>query len=239
MDSTLLITLAMAAALALAALTPLLLALRRGASPRGRRDAAIALHRAQLAELDRELTAGRLGAAEHASAVLEVQRRLLAAAAREDAAPSRASRWPLRVALVAVPAAAFVLYLRAGHPDMPAAPLASRIAAAQAQAARDDALIETLRTKLAKLDPKSEAARHGYVLLGGAEAARGRYAAAAAAWKLALAQRWEPGLAAEAAEAQTRADGRVTPETAAEFRRALAAAPPDAPWRKLVEQRLR
>ena len=46
----------------------------------------MALHRAQLAELDRDLAEGRIAAAEHANAVLEVQRRLLTAARR---APKR------------------------------------------------------------------------------------------------------------------------------------------------------
>jgi cytochrome c-type biogenesis protein CcmH len=237
-DSTTLATFAAAAALAIVALIPLLLALRRAAPARGRRDSALALHRAQLVELDRELAAGRLAAVEHASATLEVQRRLLAIAATEEPAPRRASRAPLLVTLVLVPLAALLLYLRAGQPDMPAAPLAARIVAAETQAHRDDALIATLRARLATLDPQSEAARKGYVLLGRAEAARGHYAAAAAAWRIALAQHWEPTLAAEAAEAQTRADGRVTPATEAEFRRALAAAPADAPWRKMVEGRL-
>jgi cytochrome c-type biogenesis protein CcmH len=232
-------TFAGAAVLALVALAPLLFSLRAAASPRGRRDAALALHRAQLVELDRELAAGRLGATEHASATLEVQRRMLAAAATDDAAPRRASRLPLLATLVLVPAAALLLYLPDGHPDMPAAPLAARIAAAQARAQQDDALIAQLRAGLEKLDPRTESARKGYVLLGTAEAARGRYPPAAAAWKIALAQRWEPELAAEAAEAQTRADGRVTPATAAEFRRALAAAPAGAPWRKMVEDRLK
>ena len=62
------------------ALAPLALSLRRTAAARGRQEAAIALHRAQLAELDRDLADGRIAAAEHANAVLEVQRRLLAAA---------------------------------------------------------------------------------------------------------------------------------------------------------------
>lgn len=228
-----------AAALALIALAPLLLSLRRAAPPRGRRDAALALHRAQLVELDRELAAGRLGATEHASATLEVQRRLLAIAATEDAAPHRASRVPLLATLVVVPGAALLMYLYTGHPNMPAAPLAPRIAAAEARANQDDALIAKLRAGLAKLDPQSDSARKGYVLLGTAEVARGQYAAAAAAWKIALAQRWEPQLAAEAAEAQTRADGKLTLATEAEFRRALAAAPADAPWRKMVEDRLK
>jgi cytochrome c-type biogenesis protein CcmH len=231
-------TFAAAAALALAALAPLLFSLRRAASPRGRRDAALALHRAQLVELDRELAAGRLGAAEHASATLEVQHRMLAAAAAEDAAPRRASRGPLLATLVLVPAAGLLLYLYGGHPDMPAAPLSARIAAAEVRTQQDDALIARLRTGLAKLDPHTDSARQGYVLLGTAEATRGHYAAAAAAWKIALAQRWEPALAAEVAEAQTRADGHMTQATEAMFRRALAEAPKDAPWRKMVEDRL-
>lgn len=239
MDTTLLTTFAAAAALALIALAPLLLSLRRAASPRGRRDAALALHRAQLAELDRELAAGRLGAIEHASATLEVQRRLLAVAATEEGPPRRASRVPLLATLVLVPTAALLLYLYTGHPEMPAAPLSARLVAAQTRAQQDDALIAKLRAGLATLDPHTDAARRGYVLLGTAEAARGRYGAAAAAWNIALAQRWEPELAAEAAEAQTRADGKVTPATAAAFRRALAAAPADAPWRKMVEERLK
>ena len=68
------------ALLAAIALAPLALSLRRTAAARGRQEAAIALHRAQLAELDRDLADGRIAAAEHANAVLEVQRRLLAAA---------------------------------------------------------------------------------------------------------------------------------------------------------------
>src|SRR5579875_2042264 len=65
-------------------MAPLGLALRRGAVARGRRDADLALHRAQLAELDRDLAEGRIGPAEHKEARLEVQRRLLAADAARD-----------------------------------------------------------------------------------------------------------------------------------------------------------
>ena len=61
---------------------------------------------------------------------------------------------------------------------------------------------------------------------------------AAKAWQRALANRFDPTLAAETAEAMTEANGHVTPAAAALFRRALAAAPADAPWRGMVERRL-
>src|SRR5690349_5329016 len=122
-------------ALVLAAMTPLALTLRRGeAAARGRREAAIALHRAQLAELERDLAEGRIAPAEHASAVLEVQRRLLAAAQREETPDWRGSRQPLLVALLLVPLIAFGLYVTGGSPFLPAAPLAERIARAEAEA---------------------------------------------------------------------------------------------------------
>ena len=238
MDTTTLATFGAVAALAAVALAPLVLALTRQAPPRGRKESALALHRAQLAELDRELAAGRLRPAEHASATLEVQRRLLAVAEAAETVPARASRLPLLATLVLVPVAALALYLRAGHPDMPAAPLGPRLVEARREARQADALITTLRQRLAQLDPKSEMARQGYVLLGNAEAGRAHYAAAAAAWQTALAVRWDATLAAQAAEAQVRAGGHVSPATAALFRRALADAPADAPWRELAQKRL-
>ncbi|MDT8872784.1 hypothetical protein RAA17_20980 [Komagataeibacter rhaeticus] len=46
-------------------------------------------------------------------------------------------------------------------------------------------------------------------------------------------------MAARAAEAQMMADGgHISPETADLYRRALDAAPPDAPWRMTVQQRI-
>ncbi|MDE2516395.1 MAG: c-type cytochrome biogenesis protein CcmI, partial [Rhodospirillales bacterium] len=85
---------------------------------------------------------------------------------------------------------------------------------------------------------QSEQARAGYVLLGNAEASRGRLDQAVSAWQEALAAHFEATLAAETAEAMSEVAGHVPPEAAALFRRALAAAPADAPWRGLAEQRL-
>ncbi len=220
------------------ALAPLALSLRRAAVARGRREAALALHRAQLVELDRDRDEGRIGPAEHATAVLEVQRRLLAEAAREETAPPRGSREPLIVALIMIPVMAVALYRVGGSPWLPAAPLAARIAAGES-AARDEAqLIDQLRTRLAGADPKSEQTARGYELLGNAEASRGNMAEAADAWRHVLAVRFDPTLAVETAEAITETAGHITDEAAALFRRALAEAPPDAPWRPMAEKRL-
>jgi len=223
--------------LAAAALAPVAWSARHGSKPRGRQETAIALHRAQLAELDRDLAEGRIAVSEHATAVLEVQRRLLAAAS-PDPAPATGSRGALLAALVLVPLAALALYLPGASPNLPAAPLAERIARARQAAERDAALIDELRHRIASLDPKSDRARQGLLLLGNVEDARGNLPAAADAWKQALQVRFDPTLAAQTAEALTRVQGHVTPEAAGLFRQALAAAPPDAPWRGVVEQRL-
>ena len=229
------------ALLAAAAVAPLAWSLRRTARAIGRREADVALHRAQLAELERDLAEGRIAPAEHAAAVLEVQRRLLAAAqpVRADAAPSgRRSRTPLIATALLIPIAALVLYLPGGHPELPAQPLAARMAKAEQRMRQAAALIGELRQRLATLDPHSERAREGYVLLGNFEDASGNLPEAAAAWRKALDVRFDSTLAAQAAEAITRVRGSVTPEAAALFRRALAEAPADAPWRRIAEQRL-
>lgn len=221
--------------LALAVLTPVLLALRGSSGVRGSKGPAIALHRAQLQELDRDLAEGRILPAEHATALLEIQRRLLAAAGARDSEAKPGSRVPVLAAVVAVPLVAFFLYAVSGsQPFMPS--VSGR--GEQAQAAETDALLAELRERLRGMDPSTERARQGYVLLGSVEEARGNDAAAAAAFRLALRSRFDPTVAARAAEASVRAEGEVSESSAALFRRALAAAPPDAPWRELVQQRL-
>jgi cytochrome c-type biogenesis protein CcmH len=226
------------AVLAAAAMAPLAISARLTARARGRREAALALHRAQLAELDRDLADGQIGPAEHANAVLEVQRRLLAVADSQEETPSGAATAPLVTALIAVPAVAFALYMAGGSPTMPSVTHADEVAQAKAQAEQDAALIAQLRAGLAKMDPKSDTTREGYVLLGNAEASRGNMPAAADAWRTALAAHFDPTLAVETAEAITEAAGHVTDESAALFRRALAEAPPDAPWRPMAEKRI-
>lgn len=225
--------------LAVVVLSPLgAVALGRHLRMRGRREAALALHGAQLTELDRDLAIGRLAPAEHAQARLEVQRRLLAAAESKDLHAARGARAPLLITLAVVPVGALALYLIGGHPGLPAEPLKARIARIEKRQQEEAVLIAELRARLAQLDPHTEQARQGYVLLGNVEASRGDYGGAAKDWQVALNDRFDPTLAAVAAQAETMAAGRVTPNAAALFRRALAAAPKDAPWRPMAEKRL-
>ena len=258
----------LAGLLALAALAPLAVVLLRPAAARGRREADLALYRAQLAELERERAAGRLDEAGHAAATLEVQRRLLAApaAGEADAPPAGAGRAPLFAVLIAVPALAAAVYWVNGTPNLPSAPFSERRDAA----AQEEQLLARLRERLATADPASEQTRKGWVLMADAERGRGRPEAAADAYARALAIRFDPTLAGQRAQALLEADradeasrfladalprapqdiglrfltglaearaGR--PETARTLWQALVAeAPPDAPWRTMVERRM-
>jgi len=188
----------MVGAVSLLALGPLAFALLRPARARGRQEADRALYRAQLAELDREVAEGRLAAEAHAAARLEVQRRLLAADAAVDAeaAAPRGTVAVLAASLFLLPAAAIGLYLIRGVPDMPAAPFAAR----QEAAAAEEGLLARLRERLATLDPGSEPARMGLMMLGNAERNRGRTDAALESYSRALAIRFDAELAGDVAE---------------------------------------
>ena len=223
------------ALLALLVLVPVLLVLRGQVESRGARDLAVDLHKTQLRELDRDLAEGRIMPAEHATAKLEVQRRLLAAAAAEEKAPRLGARWPVIVTAVLVPLAAAGLYaVSDSKPMMPSAAGGGEIA----RASEEQQLIEGLKTQLAIMDPNTDKARQGFALLGTVEEQRGNDAGAAAAFRLALTGKFDPAIAARAADASVRAEGGVSEGSAALFRRALAAAPADAPWRDFVEKRL-
>jgi cytochrome c-type biogenesis protein CcmH len=163
---------------------------------------------------------------------------MLAEAERIDAAPRFAPRASVVMVMLLVPAGALALYLIGGAPGLPAQPLKERIARAEARTREEAALIDQLRAKLATLDPNSEQARQGYLLLGRVELSRGHLDAAAAAWNTALTAKFDPTLAVETAEVETEASGRVTDASAALFRKALDAAPADAPWRPMAEKRL-
>jgi cytochrome c-type biogenesis protein CcmH len=84
----------------------------------------------------------------------------------------------------------------ARHPDMPSAPYDLR----RQQAEAEEALLVTLRARIAAVDPNSETARQGQLLLGRAERNRGNLDAAAEAWRAALAVRADPQLAGDLAE---------------------------------------
>ena len=226
------------ALLATLAMLPLAVSIHRSAPARDKREAAVAMCRAQLAELDRDLADGQIGVAEHASARLEVQRRLLTAADAQEEMLGGDVKTPLRTALFVVPMTALTLYLPDSSPSIPSANHSTMVAQAEAAPGQVNASITKLRARLATLDPKSEAARAAYTELGKAEASRGNMAAAAAFWGLALAVHFDPTLAVVTAEALTETVGHVTAESAALFRRALAEAPASASWRSIAQRRL-
>jgi len=227
---------------AVVALTPFGWAVWRGGRVRGRRDAALALHQAQLVELDRDLAEGRIMVAEHAAAKLEVQRRLLADAELAESETGRSGPVAIMLTAVLVPAVALALYLEDGVPNYRQA-AANALTAASAEdraqaVARDAELIEKLKVTLATMDPTAERTREGYVMLGNAELSVGDLPGAADAWRKALATKFDPQLGAETAEVITDSQGHVTPEAAALFKRALAEAPANVPWRKAAEKRV-
>src|SRR5579875_2409553 len=116
----------MTAAAVLAVLWPLS---RPATEPRGGSD--IAVYRDQLDEIARDRKTGLIGEAEAEAARIEVSRRLIAAAATDEAeqpVAGQASLWRKRstaiAGLVLVPAAAVALYLALGSPNLPGEPLA-------------------------------------------------------------------------------------------------------------------
>jgi len=159
--------------LAVVLMFPLLFIFRGGAGgARGRRDAAIAIHRAQLEELERDLANGRIADSEYAGAKLEIERRLLAADALTDVKLDGSARWFLGVTALAVPAMAFLLYLPGSTPHVPSEPHAAWAAQQLRAAAQIDQAINELRAHLATIDPNSADASEGQALLAEALAER-------------------------------------------------------------------
>ncbi len=99
--------------------------LRARVTTTSRFDGELAIYRDQLAEIERERASGALSENEAAAARLEIERRVLAAAAaaKTTAAPPDALHRLLPPALaLAIPLLALGLYLKVGHPGVPAQP---------------------------------------------------------------------------------------------------------------------
>ncbi|MGZ5903182.1 MAG: c-type cytochrome biogenesis protein CcmI, partial [Reyranella sp.] len=114
--------------------------LRSRTASTGRLDGELAIYRDQLAEIERERAAGTLPESEAAAARIEVERRILAAG-DQPPPPARAHATlhkvlPPLLALL-IPLLALGLYLKTGHPGLPAAPF---VAGRQAPAAVDEPL---------------------------------------------------------------------------------------------------
>lgn len=153
------------AALALLLMLPFFFSIRRGRDPRGRREAALAIHRAQLAELTNDFGEGRIGPQEYGGAKLEIERRLLSADAMTDRKPDGNARGLLIAAAILVPLMAFLLYLPGSTPDVPSEPHADWVAQQKALHGQAEVLIAALRAKLKTLNPDSAEASQGQAYL--------------------------------------------------------------------------
>jgi len=152
-------------AVALVFTAPLALAFRNPRAPRNRREAALALHRAQLTELARDAAEGRIGAPEYQAARLEVERRVLAADGTATPALNGDARLLLGVTMLALPIAAFALYLPGSTPDAPSAPHAQWVKQQAVQNAQLTGFIRILSAHLATIDPNSPDASQGQAYL--------------------------------------------------------------------------
>jgi cytochrome c-type biogenesis protein CcmH len=159
------------AVVALALVLPPLLSRR----PRVRvsRDAVnVAIYRDQLRELDEDLAAGKIAAADHQRARSELEGRLLEDVATSETTPARARGRGLALAVgIAVPALAVGVYLVTGSPGAIDPNL-------QADPHRVEALVERLAERLRERPEDLD----GWVLLGRSYDALGKEAEAAHAF---------------------------------------------------------
>lgn len=227
----------------------ILLALRRGHAAAPAPD--LAVYRAQMAELDRDLTRGLVAPEEAAQARTEIARRILETdTARETAAPARQPA-VLAGALVvfALLGSAFLIYPRLGAPGYPDLPLATRlqISEAERQARPSQAEMEAQAppapppamepSDAALLDQLRATARdrpddlQGQMLLARSEAGLGNYAAAARAQARVVALKAGAATAADHATQGelliAAAGGAVSAEAETALRQALALDPQD------------
>ncbi|HUW79577.1 MAG TPA: c-type cytochrome biogenesis protein CcmI [Acidocella sp.] len=151
--------------LAIILMAPLLLVFGRKKTTRNRREAALALHRAQLEELSHDLADGRIAAPEYGAAKLEVERRLLVADGSSEPAPDGNARFLLIATVVAVPVMAFALYLPGSTPNIPSEPHAQWVVKQQEATAQLQEFITAIKMRLASEDPNSPDASQGQAYL--------------------------------------------------------------------------
>jgi cytochrome c-type biogenesis protein CcmH len=210
------------ALMTVAAIFAVLWPLGRGSSaPAGGSEAVV--YRDQLAEIDRDVSAGLIGVPEAEAARVEISRRLLAAADGELDVPARANvglrRASAIVALVGLPIAAVTFYLAIGSPRLGDFPLASRTRTADVSQPLDNMVAQVE----AHLENNPTDGR-GWTVLAPVLARLGRFQDAVRAYRNAVTY------AGDSAERRSdlgealalAAGGVVTAEAKAEFERAVA-----------------
>lgn len=157
---------------------------RRAASSQPRAAYDLEIYRDQLAEVERDLARGLIGAAEAKAARAEIGRRALAASTVDESSPRGAPRrpaWALALGSAAVaPLIAVLLYVRMGSPDLPGQPLAARLADARVETTkRDEELLAQLEARLRERSDDLQ----GWQLLARSYTTLGRAEDAVAAWR--------------------------------------------------------
>ncbi len=187
-----------------------------------------AIYRDQLAEVDRDLANGVIGATEADAARVEVSRRLLAASRLDEVPPPLAStslrRGVATIALVVLPLLSVALYLHYGSPGMvnvAAAPSPSVPAA--------NAPLDQLVAQVEQHLEKSPRDGRGWEVLAPVLFKLGRYDDAVRAFRNALIYNGETAARhANLGEAMgAAANGVITAEATAEFERARTLDPGD------------
>ena len=206
-----------------ALLRPLIWRAGRGADEG---EAAVAMFRRQLADIDRELAQGRLAPEEAAATRTEITRRMLAAADREreegefSAANPGEVSWRIGAAVAVaglLPTAALAIYFAVGAPAAINPPVAAGTArgAGPHDATELAAAADQLKARLEREPDHPE----GWVLLGRTLASLQRFDESREAYRRAIAFKPdEPQLHAELGEVIVlAAEGTVTPAAEAEF----------------------
>jgi cytochrome c-type biogenesis protein CcmH len=181
------------------------------------------VYKDQLAEIDRDVAAGLIGATEADAARVEISRRLLAAADQTRDPPvqsnTRLRRSAALLSLVGLPVLAVAVYLPLGSPRLGDFPLAQRARAPDATQPLD-ALVAQVEQHL----EKNPADARGWTVLAPVLARLGRFDDAAHAYRNAIAYGGETAdRRADLGEViAAGAGGVVTAEAKGEFERAQA-----------------
>ena len=196
-------------------------------SRRGRADAGgseVVVYRDQLAEIDRDMASGIIGAAEADAARIEISRRLLAAADQSGREAPVTGSLSLRraaavVALVGLPVIASSFYLALGSPRLGDFPLAERSQVADA----NQPLTNLVAQVEAHLE-KNPTDGRGWTVLAPVLSRLGRYDDAVRAYRNAITYAGDSAdRRADLGEAlMGSAGGVVTADAKAEFERVVA-----------------
>jgi cytochrome c-type biogenesis protein CcmH len=213
------------ALMTVAAIFAVLWPLSRGSVARaGGSEAAV--YRDQLAEIDRDVTAGLIGSSEADAARVEISRRLLAAADGKNDRPAQVNlglrRSSTVLALVGLPIAAVAFYLSVGSPQLGDFPLAGRTRAADANQPVDN-LVAQVEAHL----EKNPTDGRGWSVLAPVLVRLGRYDDAVRALRNSITYNGDSAeRRSDLGEALIgSAGGVVTTEAKAEFERAIAQNP--------------